>query len=270
MKHTLLFLAFLCLTFSSIAQDLEGWHIGATVQPYNYWLYNKDDIRADPKYKVFISPKLGKFNGFATGFVATYYKSDRFAIRSELTYSRQTQYYTRLFLANQSYKEFRSLDYVKAPITARLILSPSQRGSMYLDGGIQISIQSRYTSERHYIDTLFKKTFDEYTVNKDWYGKSTLTEDYGGHTDLLFRRFQLGTLIEAGWLFSISDLWHINLGVRGEYDLIKAERKYAVGNDGTSGNYWNKNTVPTIPINRLSFSNNIRLGLNFSINYKLN
>ena len=255
--------------FNTYAQDLRGWHIGVALQPYNYWLRNQDEIDASPNIIIFRQPKLGIPNGFAGGFTFSKYFSDRFGLKGELTYSRQSQRYGQETYGTATFSKFRKLDYIKLPIMASFIITPFQRSSIYCNAGIQLSLLTRYRAETHYKSLMTTNYWDYYDENKKYYGVSLVAGDkeiLSATSDLAFKRIQLGTLVEVGWLYSINENWNINFGVRGEYDVLKAENRNAKS-------YYNGNTGYTWagfkPINEQSFSHNIRLGLNLGLSYKL-
>ena len=273
MKKILMITFFSLYFFNTYAQDLRGWHIGVALQPYNYWLRNQDEIDALPNAIIFIQPKLGIPNGFAGGFTFSKYFSDRFGLKGELTYSRQSQRYGQELYAI-TFSSFKQLDYLKLPVMASFVIAPFQRSSIYCNAGIQLSLLTRYRAEEHYkSDAPSTDYSDDYSLNKSYYGNSSLNNDknnYEGTHDWLFKRIQIGTIAEIGWLYSINDDWNINFGVRGEYDVLKSENRNAKLYFGSEELYhWNGAQHLAILKENRTLSHNIRLGLNLSLTYKL-
>jgi hypothetical protein len=262
MKHTLSFLAFLCLSLSSFAQDLEGWHIGATVQPYNYWLYNRYDIEeaVPPNTKgigvdlTFINPKLGIPNGFAGGITATKFYKPQFGLKAELTYSTQKQQYD-YFIGSTSvvYDNYTKLDYLKLPVMAMFILLPEQNNNIYLSTGLQLSYLTNFVKTSTYRNLVDGSFYTNYESKR--------------FKDIRYKELQFGGIAEIGYLHTFSDTWNLHLGIRGEYDFTNAKNfsakaiKLNYWQDAFRGSGSDKNTVP---------SHNIRLGLNITLTYKLN
>ena len=272
MKKTLLLSFFSLCLFSVAAQELQGWHIGVALQPYNYWLRNQDIIDAEPNLIIFKQPKLGIPNGFAGGFTFAKYYTDRFGIKGELTYSRQIQQYGQDVGSNATFSMFRQLDYIKLPVMATFLIVPSERLSLYADAGVQVSFLTRYRAEQHYKGIINSSYYDYYYENKKYYGAASLDgklKYLSAKSDLAFKRLQIGTLAEVGCLYSINNNWNINLGVRGEYDIIKAENKSAKSYYDPAGTYTWEGSFLLTPFKDRSFSHNIRLGISLSLTYKI-
>jgi hypothetical protein len=273
MKKILFLLSFFFSYFLVQAQDLKGWHIGVTLQPYNYWLYNKQEINAAPNDIIFINPKLGIPNGFAGGFTISKYFNEKFGLTGELTYSRQRQNYDKFFVTG-TYLFFRKLDYLKTPIMASLLLAPSKRGSIFINGGLQLSFLIRYRHERHTKSEIFKSSTDEYAYNT--YDKGANDGEPLQRTldrDWLYKRFQIGVLSEIGYLYAFNEIWNIKFTIRGEYDLNRAENIDAQYHnpDGSPLDAYKWDRSPILGIKRedRAKSHNIRLGVNLSLTYKL-
>ena len=275
MKKTLLLSFFSLCLFSVAAQELQGWHIGVALQPYNYWLYNKQDIKEDVNL-LFINPKLGKPNGFAAGIVVNKFYTDNFGIKAELTYSTQKQkydfdYFKQFSNQGVKYSNYTSLDYLKLPIMATYILLPEHNNNIFFSLGLQVSYLAGFVKTTSITDPRFNRFYEDHFTKKSFYSyisktvnnKTTIDTTINKYSsnDNRYRAIQIGTIAEIGYLHSFNDYWNIQFAVRGEYDFSNVKNLSNVDwrNDllGTGSGY---NTKP---------SHNLRLGVNLSLTYKL-
>ena len=271
-------LALACCACLQAQEGFEGLHLGLTIQPYNYWLYNKDEINAEPHTVIFIEPRLGRFNGFAGGLTASKFWNNRFGVQAELTYSTQKQRYGQEPYDVAEYNMFRRLDYLKLPLMATLTLSPDMQSTLYVSAGLQLSMLAVYRQERHYKKDDGTTSFDYYYGNHSYRGAtfgfyapdSVTAFAVQHHHDLIFQRFQLGGLLELGWMKDINDTWVIAVGFRGEYDLTRAEnigaKVYHAGPEYYEWDYLHYESVDRLT--RAKF-HNIRFGLNLSVSRRL-
>jgi hypothetical protein len=278
MKKTLLFFYFLLLNFYTQAQDLKGWHIGVTLQPYNYWLYNKYDVKvagtSNNNGLTFINPKLGIPNGFAGGVTASKFYSDRFGLKAELAYSTQTQKYDYFIgYENTTYSNYTKLNFLKLPIMATYVLLPERNNNIYFSAGLQMSYLTGFVKSDVYKNSLTGQFFNNYTTKKEahYISSSSLnvkdTVFYDAiRKDKRYKPIQIGGIAEIGYLHSFNDNLNLFLGIRGEYDFNNLKNlSYTINgfnqwSDDNGGTGSDKNRVP---------SHNIRLGINLSITYKL-
>jgi hypothetical protein len=256
-----LFILMCMFTLGAEAQDLQGWHVGIVLQPYNYWLYSKSSVNTDdPLNYIFVQPKLGKFNGVAGGLSLDYYFSDKFAVGGELSYSNQTQRYTN---QDKERREFINLRYLQVPILAKFRLTPNRVGSIYVNAGIQNSFLTYSYHYQEYVDS--KGTLDFYNSVKNNTVHNFSDKDYTYKiSKSVFKTYQLGIVAELGYHYSIGDRYNINLGIRCGYDLTTAKNihsKFSFMGKNEDLGWWS----PYIGMN----DRNLRLGLNLGCTYAL-
>ncbi len=259
MKKTIFIL--LCMLSMRIdAQDLQGWHLGVVLQPYNYWLYSKGALRDDdPLNYIFVQPKLGKPNGFAGGAALDYYFSDKFAVGGEFSYSNQTQRYTD---EGKKQNEFITLRYLHLPIIAKFRLTPNRVGSIYTNIGIQNSFMTYSYNYQEYKGSNGELEFYNSVKNKIAHNYSD--KDYVAElTKPIFKTFQLGVLTEVGYQYSIGERCNIGLGIRSSYDITTIKKLNGVKLKDYDQRYYLWST-PRSPNDR-----NLRLGLNLCFTYSL-
>lgn len=231
------------LLFSAEAQKSGDWTVGVNFQPFLYQKYNKSDWNNLPKSY----PSSTSFNGWASGFSASYMFSDYWAIGAELDYSRQKQKYSTTSFSIQEqdkiryiYAEsaFHQLDYVKLPLYSSFKIEIGRESNFFvsLNAGIQAAFNTTYRGE--FIQYAANSTMENYDLNvkilkaieiPNEYQISLMQKDgsYANQTykqDYIYNRFDFGILAGISLQKKILDSYVISFGVRGELGLTNIEK----------------------------------------------
>lgn len=184
----------LCCCFTIKAQD-TGWYAGINAAFQATLICNADDFDTggeldfDPTYH------------YAAGFDLGYRFNGRYGIQSGFMFSRQGQNYITANNVHANYKT--ELSYYKIPLLFCYHLKPEKKLSLFVQGGLQLSLLSEAMSSRENVFFYYSAKLEDV---KTYYSSYTID-------------FVLG----LGLQYRLNN-WKINVLIRPDYSLSDIEK----------------------------------------------
>lgn len=259
MRKTFISLFFLGTCFFAGAQDLKGFHIGASVMPFHYWYSNKFNSTTESRLK----SNNNFLNGFQGAINFEYFINNHIGLKTGLNYSLQKQ----LFLVAQgdyannniNYNSKNSIishrtNYLQIPLIIEYANTINEKWIFTVEQGVQFSFLNSFkyiyqgADENDNITQtlIYTNSYTQYT-NFNHPEQSYIKNS----NNKIYNKNLIGYVGKIGTKYLITDKFFLNSNLVFNYDFGNTDDN---GDASYLGGYK---------------THNLRAGIEFGVSYKL-